>query len=184
MKFRTADTKGFTLVELVVTIAVGGLILSAAVPAFREMILASRTTAMVNDFVGSLTLARSEALKRNERVTVCKSADGLSCTTAGTWDQGWIVFNDPNGDAAVTTGEDILFARLDTVQGVDASGGTGDLKYYVSYIANGTSRMTDGSIQSGNIQFCRNPRPGDSSKNRTLTVSVTGRPSIANGGCP
>jgi type IV fimbrial biogenesis protein FimT len=128
-------------------------------------------------------LARSEALKRNTRVTVCKSADGAACTNAGNWDQGWIVFDDPNGDAAVSAGETLLFVRQDRVQGVDASGGSGLLKNYVSYIANGVSRMTDGSMQSGDIEFCRDPRPSDTSKNRTLTISVTGRPSVKKGGC-
>ena len=62
-----------------------------AVPSFRDASLGSRLAATANSLHGSIQIARSEAIKANAPVTLCASADGLTCATAGDWDQGWIV---------------------------------------------------------------------------------------------
>ena len=66
---------GVTLVELMVTIAVAAILLAVAVPGFRNLIVSNRLTATTNAFVAALNLARIEAVKRNARVTLCKTAD-------------------------------------------------------------------------------------------------------------
>ena len=105
---------GFTLIELMVTIAVLGLLLSIAVPSFEQVMADSRRTSDVNELLLSLNLARSEALKRGSHVTICKSSNGTSCAGAATpWSKGWIVFVN-NGSANVDTvdaGEEILLAK-------------------------------------------------------------------------
>lgn len=96
---------GFTLVELMITLLLAAIVLSYGVPAFRNLILNNRQAAHMNNLLTSLMLARSEALKRHNSVTLCKSADNSSCTNAGGWEQGWIVFNDPNNPGVVDAGE-------------------------------------------------------------------------------
>lgn len=89
---------GFTLIELMVGVAVLAIALGAGVPSMSEFIKNSRLAAHTNDLLTSLHLARTEAGKRNARVTVCKSSDVINFdwnTTADTsWDIGWFVFVD------------------------------------------------------------------------------------------
>ncbi len=84
---------GFSLLELLVALAVGSIILVVGVPSFQGTLNNQRMTSATNELVMSLNLAKSEAIKRVAYVSVCKSSNGVSCAAAGTsWDDGWIVF--------------------------------------------------------------------------------------------
>lgn len=72
--------RGFTAVELVVTVAIVAILAALAVPSFNSMILGSRLTAGANDLVAALQLARMEAIRLNARVDVCPSTDGTTCS--------------------------------------------------------------------------------------------------------
>jgi type IV fimbrial biogenesis protein FimT len=84
--------RGFTLIELMITITVAGILLAIAVPAFNSFLQNDRDTGQANSLVGSLGYARSEAVKRASPngITVCPSANGAACD-AGPWTEGWIV---------------------------------------------------------------------------------------------
>ena len=84
--------RGLTLLELMVTIAIAGILLTIGVPSFQATITRNRISANTNNFITAINLARSEAIKRGTEIRVCKSADGASCTESGNWDQGWIVY--------------------------------------------------------------------------------------------
>ena len=87
------ESSGFSLLELLVAMAVGSIIIVVAVPSFRGTLDNQRMTSATNELVMSLNLAKSEAIKRVAYVSVCKSSNGASCTAAGTsWSDGWIVF--------------------------------------------------------------------------------------------
>lgn len=85
---------GFSLLELMITVSVLTVLLMLAVPSFRTLMHNSRVTAVTNDLVLALTVARTEAIKRGQPVRVCASSDGLVCD--GTWSDGWII-NLPDG---------------------------------------------------------------------------------------
>lgn len=79
---------GFTLVELMVVVAVLAVLQTLAAPAFSGLVSSMRLSTAANSLFSSLLLARSEAIKRNSRAVVCKSATGYACTTSGGWEQG------------------------------------------------------------------------------------------------
>lgn len=84
--------KGFTLIELMVTLTVTAIVLGIAIPSFNTQILNNRSIVLGEDFATALNFARSEAVKRGGRVSICASKDGATCE--GEWKEGFIVFVD------------------------------------------------------------------------------------------
>ncbi|MBV8620355.1 MAG: GspH/FimT family pseudopilin [Curvibacter sp.] len=101
-------TRGFTLLELLVTMAILAIVLAIGVPSFRYIIYSSRISNEVNALVGSLQYARGEAIKRGQSVAVCASSDGATCSGATSWVNGWLVFVDVNGSTTQDTGEPVI----------------------------------------------------------------------------
>lgn len=102
--------RGFTLVELLITVAMAVILSTIALPSLSNLVTNSRVSAQVNDFVGAVNLVRSEAVKRGSGVTICPSSDGATCGKAADWASGWIVFTDPDVDAKVGAGEELIHA--------------------------------------------------------------------------
>lgn len=84
--------RGFTLVELLVTLAVAAILLSVAAPNFRDAIQDSRQDSCIYDLIGAMQYARSEAIKQSSRISVCALADDGSC--GSNWNNSWQVFVD------------------------------------------------------------------------------------------
>jgi len=103
--------RGYTLPELVFTMAIAIGLLGWGVPAFRDLQLNATRTREVNQFIQAVYLARSEAIKRNGVVSLCPSLDGEWCAPAGTpWHRGWVIFvnRDRDSPAVRDDGEDLL----------------------------------------------------------------------------
>lgn len=100
-------SRGYTLIELMVTVSVAAIILGLALPSFSQFVERTRVAAATSDFVYLLSYGRSEAIKRGRRVVVCRSADGTSCN-GGNWSAGAVAFVDRDGDNAIDAGEEIL----------------------------------------------------------------------------
>jgi type IV fimbrial biogenesis protein FimT len=109
--------RGFTMIELLVTLSIAAIMLTIAVPSFRDFVQNSRMTSQTNDFVLALASARSEAVKRGLFVTVCSRATNTTCAGSTTWDDGWLVFVDNNGDGAVTVGTDVVLQVREKLEG-------------------------------------------------------------------
>ena len=87
----------FTLIELMIAIAVAAVVLTLGVPGFGRVIERNQLSTNINGLVSTLHFARSEAIRRNKNITVCHSNDGSSCSGVG-YEDGWIIFHDNNGD--------------------------------------------------------------------------------------
>ena len=98
---------GFTIIELMVAIAVLGVLMGIGVPGMQSFLQNSRLISQINLLSTSLAIARSEAIKRNDRVLICVSTNGMACEATGsgtTWDDGWLVFVDRNNNSVVDLG--------------------------------------------------------------------------------
>lgn len=173
-------TRGFTLFEMIVALAVLTVLIAALAPSFRGLLQDNQAAVHAETLMTSLTLARSEAIKRDVRVTLCKSADGASCATAGDWAQGWLVFVDRDSDGVLDTGEDLLqvqggLAGKFTVNNTNADN-------WYAYRPDG-SAASSGGLVTGTFRVCP-PPGGDASRARRVVTNITGRPQIRTGIAP
>lgn len=99
---------GFTLVELVVVLAIAAILVTGVVPAMAELVNRNRQASHVNHVVASLHLARTEAITRGDDTVLCPSLDDRTCADTFRWDRGWLVFADLDRDAARDPGEPLL----------------------------------------------------------------------------
>ncbi|HEY5601733.1 MAG TPA: GspH/FimT family pseudopilin [Gammaproteobacteria bacterium] len=113
----TTLSPGFTLIELIIVVAIGAIVTVLSVP-LANMLKANRSTSVAFEFVSALNFARSEAIKRGNHVTVCRTIDGASCdghadiNEQKVWDSGWLVFSDVNGNGEFNQAQDeILLLR-------------------------------------------------------------------------
>lgn len=95
-----APATGFTLTELLVVIVLLGIVLGMALPSFREATVRNRIVAEHNELQASLMLARSEAIRRNQPVSVC-AANATLDDCQNSWGQGWLIWRDVDGDGTV-----------------------------------------------------------------------------------
>lgn len=166
--------RGFTMIELMVVVAIVILVLTIGVPSLRDIILNNRQVAAVNELVTAMQMARSEAITRNAArpaaVSICASADGFGCS--GTWADGWIVFTDNNGDGAFNAGDQILRA-FESPAGMDISGAA------VSYRRDGRV------VAAADFQVCDSR---GAARARVIQLGLSGRPSVSKvlsaGGAP
>ena len=107
---------GFTLVELMVVVAIAGMAMAFAIPAMGTFIKNERLVTQINTLVGHLAYARSEAVTRRQQVILCASSNMTSCSGAN-WATGWILFIDADTGSDFDAGEEILRAKA-TLEGI------------------------------------------------------------------
>lgn len=184
---------GFTLTELMITLAIVAIVIAFGVPSFRGMMRNNQIAANSNDFLSSLNLARSEAIKRGVgwRVVMCP---GTQAGCAGTaWGNGWIVFVDADAnlnnllDEATSdngqwdAGEQILRVH-ERLAGDDTLVGNVQVSTYVSFASDGSTRLSNSmAFQAGTLSFslCNS----DNQRN-TIVINSVGRARVVPQPCP
>lgn len=167
--------RGFTLIELMITLVVLTILLSWAVPSFRTAIQNNRITAQSNSFLSALSTARSEAVKRGVRVSVCASADMATCSGAATWETGWIVFSDNTGVTGDLDGTDTLIKVAEALDGTSTLRETGGA----------TSASFDQlgrSLATATFQLRIPDCVGNQA--RDINIALTGRAAVSRTACP
>jgi type IV fimbrial biogenesis protein FimT len=174
---RPIAQRGATLVELMMALAVMGVLAGLSTPYLQDMLRNWRITAQINELLSDLSVARGQAAALSTTVTVCASSNGGSCT--GTWDQGRIVFTDANGDAAVSTGDQILRVtpaiNSATTLATTNLANAGRIQFRPTGMASGATGT------GATFKFC-DSRTG--AFGRTITVTPFGRASSATSNCP
>ena len=169
-------SRGFTLHETVITLTIISL-LGAGALAFAPLLRSTHLTTQVNTLIGNLYFARSEAIKRGQPVTLCKSDSGLTCTESSAWQDGWIIFTDDNGNGEFDGDDQILRVGPKLEGGTTltfSAWGVGTGKY-VSYAASGVT------MKNGTFRFCNIDGPAyaraviliQSGRVRTSATGVT-----------
>ena len=148
------DGAGFTLVELTVALAIGSLLLTAAVPAWGDWIAAYQLRNHAEQLASSMNLARSEAIKRGLRVNLCPAADARRCADGVGWSGGWLVYVDGNRDGHVGDDEPVLRVERALVPGIRVLANR-PLEDYVSFTGLGSARLLSGGLQMGTFTVCR-----------------------------
>lgn len=189
MKARSA---GFTLIELMFTVAVLALLLALGVPNFRDFLRNSRQTAAANGLLADINVARTEAIKRRVVVAVCATTNPGATTPAcaaptATSFRGWLLFVDDadpsasssnDGNGVIDTGE-LLLRRHDLLpSGTTARSDTG----IVSFAETGFTRVTASTASATRVVICDSrgnaAGSGGLSAARGVTVAPAGRAAV------
>lgn len=160
---------GFTLVELMVTVAVAAILLAVALPSFQGSLRSNRVATATNEALASLALARSEAIRNTRGAGVCASANGSSC--GANWNSGWLVWSDADSDGAIDAGETIV--RYSQGKASVAMTGTATT---LTFDRRGRAI---GGLQTIGIAPADAATPA-----RCITVGATGQTRVAQAACP
>ncbi len=154
---------GFTLVEMMITIAISAILLSIAVPSFQHLMTNNRVGTQASDLMTDFALARSEAVKRGVKVSICASSSGTACT-ASAWAAGRVIFTD-TGVAGLLDGSDTILRVGGPVKGgLTLASSPLAISHHVQYSP--TGRVAS----SGTFTLCKAGYKG-----RIISIGNTGR---------
>lgn len=165
--------RGFTIIELMTAVALLAVMVTIGVPAFTSTINNNETAAKSNAFLSALKVARTEATKRRQNVIVCASNNQSDCAS-NNWSDGWIVFEDTDGDAVFDAGETII-DTYDLPAGFTvnrAAGGPDQILFAATGLSNSTPAQT--------FTICK----ANTVSGRVLAVERSGLVTGANVNCP
>lgn len=152
------DAAGFTLIELMVTLAVLAVVIAVAAPSFTLVHNSSRLSAAANELVGSLQIARMDAIRLNGRVSLCPSNDGQNCTNSSVWTQ-WITKADTDRDG---TDEVLRVAAVKAPIQVQASSNAAGK---IEFRPDGLARKADGTLLKVSFGVCmQTDKPADNQR--------------------
>lgn len=160
---------GFTLVELMVVVTVVAILAAVAFPNFQALIRSNRVATASNEMLASLSLARTEGIRGTRGAGLCPSANGTSC--GGAWNAGWIVWQEVNGDGAMTAGTDRVVRYSQ-----------GKPHMTVTNAQNAIVYDSRGRIVGGGQSFSVVP-DGYTADARSVCIGATGQARVAYGSC-
>jgi type IV fimbrial biogenesis protein FimT len=106
LKYFTNKQQAFTLIELVITLAIIAILAGISLPSFKSLVGSSKITSEINALNGILQLSRTTAITKSEKVTICPSNDGVQCTK--NWSQGYMAFIDFDGNRQLDSTDQLL----------------------------------------------------------------------------
>ncbi|MBU2710176.1 GspH/FimT family pseudopilin [Zooshikella harenae] len=159
------NSQGFTLVELLVTCSILIMLVGYGIPALNQFIQSCSTRTSINTLHNAITTARTQAVVHKTTVTLCPSADGISCQSE--WHQHIIVFSDPNKNKQLDD-EETLYQILDINNKIKLSSRLSAGRSYLRFKPDGIISGT-----AGTLTIC--PSNNNNHHARQLIVSFTGR---------
>ena len=145
--------RGTTLVELLIALSIAALLTVIAMPVYYGWVADYQVDNEARALATSMYAARAEAIKQGYRVNLCKSINGRTCTTGGSWDGGFLLHVDRDHDGDVAADEPVLHWEGPAPRGVYVRANA-PLDDYVSYTALGQARKLNGALQMGTLRVC------------------------------
>jgi type IV fimbrial biogenesis protein FimT len=166
---------GVTAIELLVVMAIIAILLGIAVPSFVGITQSNRVAGEINALSGDMQFARAEAIKEGLPVSICASANGTSCLGANTWNKGWIVFFDPNGNQTVDLGDTVLRKQIPwtSTDTFTADNNTAAFSY---------SRDGFALALPGTVTWTLHTQPINASASRCVAINIVGRQQVQSPG--
>ena len=160
--------KGLSLSEILVALSISAILAISAIPDLSGMLMDNRAATLTNSLLTAMQVARTEAIKRNSEVTLCKSTGATGCT--GTWTDGWIVFSDLDADRKLDTadGEELVMAEQLTGTGFTITWNGFRSDNYIQF-------GPQGFIHSNNGTFTLCPLDRNNRHARAIIVNRLGR---------
>ena len=178
---RPRSSRAFTLIELLISVSIVGVLALAAGPWYRDWIAAQQVANQAHFLAGTLNQARSEAIKSGYRVNLCKTRDQLRCADdGGGWELGWILYIDENQDGEISDGDVVIRSEGPSASGITVRGNR-PVVDYVSYTSLGHARMLSGALQMGTFVVCK---PGQEAMQVVLANSGRARVQTTAQRCP
>jgi type IV fimbrial biogenesis protein FimT len=165
------STRGVTLIELMVAVALAAILLTVVLPSYKTVIENNSLSTNLNMLVSSLNFARSEGVKRGKRVSLCKSDDGNDCGGAG-YETGWIVFVEEatSRDGVRQVGTEELIRVQDELKVGYTLRGNNNFVNFISFLPSGEA------TNMGRFVLCKD---SDLKKSRVIFIIRTGRARLA-----
>ena len=169
--------KGYTLIELMTTLAVAAVLISVAMPGMHSFRLNSQLTGTANELISAMHLARNTAITTNTRVTLCASSNGDNCESVA-WDEGWIAFVDRDSDQNVDADETVLRTGLGD-DGLSIS--SSQFPSFLMFRPNGRVMRDAVNQNSGQFNICDDR---GASHAKAVILDLSGRPRVADSDAP
>jgi len=167
---RTAQ-QGFTLAEMMATLAIAAVTASMAVPTMRSIVTNGQRASDTNELIATFHAARSAAITNNVQVTICPSSDAEQCDQTP-WQDGWIYFIDHNQDRQVDAADEVLGAANGMAEVTIHSA---DFERFLAFRPNGQLMVNTTAENSGEMLLCDDR---GSSFDRSLILHVGGKPQV------
>lgn len=168
-------SRGFTLVEMAITVTVLAILMGLAAPLFNEVINGNRLTGNANELVAAVQIARSEAIRGNVRTSLCQSADGATCSNASPW-RGWIVFADANGNTVADAAEILRAGIIEAPVQVLSSASVTNADTRITFRADGLA-YAGNNLLEGNLRVCL-PVTRPALNVRDVNIAIGGRVAV------
>jgi type IV fimbrial biogenesis protein FimT len=176
MRQMSRAARGFTFIELLVTLAIGAMVLAFGLPGLIDFIANNRATTQANEVLTTFLFARNAAVTRPAPVTICavNPSNSAQCASGGgpfNWDKGWLVFVD-NGVRGTIDGGDAVLRAYPALTGGTLTANVASVQYRI-----------DGFLEAGSTTLALRVAHCKLDNNRNISLSAQGRPSVAHAAC-
>lgn len=172
---------GYTLVEMMITVSIAGVLLAAAVPAFSTLYSKNTSIAYANDLTSAFFHAQNEAVARNIQVTIKPKT-----VTSGNnlWQNGWDIFEDKDGDMTQDSGEELISTYTPSSSSYTLNAENSTYNSSLAFNSSGQPIDSSGTLSSGSFRIC-SPL-SDTTLSRTINFTFSGNIAVSKGSsvCP